>query len=350
MSLPLEIWHTILESIPQSDKHTLLSVALVSRVAYAAVLPLLYFDVQITGHEKQERFYEWIQSDNFNPSGYVREFTVIITHGDIARNHQHPHTYLALDARLARMQRLHKLKLMLECKVGTYTAVMADAQPSEDTPWSLPELRELRVDGNGIVKPDFLRFLSRCPAVESLEIPQWKKMPSPPADILINLRQLSGNSATALAFLPGRHVEELELTSDLGIMEVFSYLISNPDSAARIWSMSLPSPFYPTGPIGLENMLVLNLPHLKELRLCLNRLKLAKPHISSLKRLEKLVFYIGGPLKQGDVRAQRLADSLKDTRLGMGSTKPCLEFRYRTDNTTSQWRRTADGAGLELAN
>ncbi|KIY61532.1 hypothetical protein CYLTODRAFT_459785 [Cylindrobasidium torrendii FP15055 ss-10] len=139
MSLPLEIWQIVLESIPPGDKHTLSSLALVSRVVYAAAFPVLYFEVQITGRESQERFYERIQLDDpFNPAGYVREYTVIVASSDIASGN--PYAHLNLGA-LARMQHLCKLAVKRGNRVANYTVTNTIEDPS----WALPELRELRI-------------------------------------------------------------------------------------------------------------------------------------------------------------------------------------------------------------
>ncbi|KIY62749.1 hypothetical protein CYLTODRAFT_166114 [Cylindrobasidium torrendii FP15055 ss-10] len=130
--------------------------------------------------------------------------------------------------------------------------------------------------------------------------------------------------------------------------DVFTYFNSNPGSAARIRSLSLPSPFYSTGQVLLENML-LSLPHLKELRVCITWLQQIQYQTSLLRRLEKLVFDIGARLDSGDANGSRLLYPFKFTLLGVGSTEPCLELWYRNgeERMLSQWRRSANGAKLE---
>ncbi|KIY65219.1 hypothetical protein CYLTODRAFT_492487 [Cylindrobasidium torrendii FP15055 ss-10] len=336
MSLPLELWHIILESIPHSDKRTLSSIALISHVAYAAVVPMLYFDVQITGRERQERFYEWIRSDSpFNPAGYVREYTMIITESDVASGEPRTRDPSAL----VRMQHLRKLTILRGPNVQSY--IVMDTIPF----YSLPELRELQLDVHGRVEPDFLRFLSHCPALESLRLPGWGGMPDPPNDILPNLRKLSGSSSTILGFLPGRHVKELELTAGKGFLDVFDYFKLNPESAARILSLSFPSPLYPMGPQASLESLLSCLPHLKELRLCAKRRWEIYHLYALLHRLEKLVFHIWDPLDVSrDVHvALTVFYPFTYTPLGAGSTKPCLELWYRTERMLCQWRRSDKG-------
>ncbi|KIY65221.1 hypothetical protein CYLTODRAFT_492489 [Cylindrobasidium torrendii FP15055 ss-10] len=346
MSLPLEVWHIILDSIHHSDKHTLLSLALVSRVVYAAVLPVLYFDVQIAGHERQERFYRWIESnDTFNPARYVRQYTIVIIESDAASGKPRTHDPGAL----ARMHHLRKLTIVRGPDVQRYIATDTILH-SEDPSWTLPELRELRWTDHGVER-DFIRFLSRCPAVESLDLPDWGRVPAPPADILPNLHRLSGECSTVIAFLPERRITDIELTSDFGIESVLSYLVSSPASAARIRSLSFPSSFYPWRLRSLPSMLSY-LPHLKQLRICINEFEMAIFQGNVLQRLEKLIVFYAGLIRVDKAYQPhfdaRFIHLLSPTPLGRGTTDPCLELWYRKEKMWKQWGRSADEEELEV--
>ncbi|KIY65218.1 hypothetical protein CYLTODRAFT_492486 [Cylindrobasidium torrendii FP15055 ss-10] len=261
MSLPLEIWLSIFASEFRSDRQSLSSLALVSRTFHAAVLPFLYFDVQITGRERQQSFYEWIQSnDPSNPAAYIREYTIIIADEEVASGKPHTHNSGAL----ARMQHLRKLTLLGEPNVRKLLLTESILQ-SEDPSWSLPELRELRWAGYAI-ELELCQFLSRCPSIEHLELPEWAEEVPPPAEIVPNLRSFSGGCSTAMAFLPGRHVVDIELTPDFGLPDVVDYFTSNPDSAARIRSLSIPPLNLGPG-AGYQECILPYLSQLKQLRM-----------------------------------------------------------------------------------
>ncbi|KIY65220.1 hypothetical protein CYLTODRAFT_492488 [Cylindrobasidium torrendii FP15055 ss-10] len=347
MSLPLEIWLTIFESTFRDDKQTLLSLALVSRAFHGAVLPLLYSDVQITGRERQQRFYRWIQSESpSNPALYIREYTIIITNSDVASGKPYTHNSGAL----ARMQHLRKLTLLGEPDDGKFLATNTILQ-SEDPSWSLPELRELRWADRGI-ELELCRFFLRCPAIEHLELPQWAATVSPPTGTLSNLRSISGDGTTAVAFLCGRHIVDIELTSAVGLVIVDDYFTSNPDSAARIRSFSIPPLYFRFEEGHLESIL-LHLPHLKQLRMGTTQSRKVESQTDLLRGLEKLVLYnklIGtAPHFKARMRISvRHMRNLSSTPLGRGNTKPCLELWDTEYKMLLRWRRSEDGTRLEL--
>ncbi|KIY61854.1 hypothetical protein CYLTODRAFT_494999 [Cylindrobasidium torrendii FP15055 ss-10] len=344
MSFPFEMWQEIIQKIPSSDKRALWSLSLVSRAFHSTVLPLLYFDVQITGREKQERFYEWILSNEpSSPASYVREYTIIINRNDIPCGKPYTHN----SAALARMQHLRKLTLAskLGMPKNLSTGVILH---SEDPSWSLPELREFEWDDYG-VESDILHFLSRCPELESLELPEWEGTPVP-TDLLPKLRRISGDCSTVLAFLPGRPIEELAFSTGGGAKNLSKYLKSNPVVAARIQTLSF-AKSYPLS--EFLKQIASTLPHLKEFRMALAQFDEMITEVATLRRLEKLVFldYNGNRKVAKEARmlwSVRLISLYSPTPLGRGSTEPCLELWYSKEKILSQWRRGGDGTRLEL--
>ncbi|KIY63823.1 hypothetical protein CYLTODRAFT_493612 [Cylindrobasidium torrendii FP15055 ss-10] len=354
MVFPQELYDLVASFIPTSDKVTLRSLSIASHACHAAAAPHLFYNVEVATRERQERFYQLLLSDEgLKISRLIREYSITIREDDVRSGLPYTHTAAAL----ARMQRLCKLRLN---RVRFPKAVLSSGQilSSTNSSWCLPALRELQWPDFGI-EHDLISFLKHCPALETLHLLTWQG-PPPPSNILPKLQKLTGDSSVALAFLPGRHVEDVEIDPPCAesFAEFVTYLSHHPeDVTPHIRRLSIPK-FETESFIPDPLMSILPcLPHLERLQVCTTQLRSVVPHTQMLENLIQLVlvhepdifdpagfeeFSFNGTKR---LWCARIYKAFSRTPLGKRSSDACLEF-WMLDEMCGRWQRCKDGSKL----